>query len=269
MLLENKRKECSFSDILAMDETAVWFDDPGGRCIDTRGAKDVTVLTTGHEKMRITVCLSARSDGKKLLPYVLVKNKRPIVRLVQQFKGKLVINWAGSVWMNDGTTEDYLRKIIGGNVFGSRRMLVWDTFGSHKSESTAKVMRELKVEPAYVPGGCTKFIQAPDLSWNKPFKEKVRHFYEIWMVNDDRREFTSSGNPRPPTLDIVLDWVYRSWQDLSKDVIVNSFLACGLSNPVDGSADDKIACFKPNGSIGERGLIVLREIRARSDTDNK
>jgi len=140
--------------------------------------------------------------------------------------------------MNDGTTEDYLRRVIGSNVFGSRRMLIWDTFGSHKSEATTKVMRELKLEPAYVPGGCTKFIQvfsrkqndyfyffkAPDVSWNKPFKEKVRHFYEIWMVNDDRREFTSSGNPRPPSLDIVLDWVYRSWQDLSRDVIVNSFL---------------------------------------------
>uniref|UniRef100_A0A915EHI1 Uncharacterized protein n=1 Tax=Ditylenchus dipsaci TaxID=166011 RepID=A0A915EHI1_9BILA len=32
----------------------------------------VTVLTTGHEKMRVTVCLTATADRKKLLPYVLV-----------------------------------------------------------------------------------------------------------------------------------------------------------------------------------------------------
>uniref|UniRef100_A0A915MZS3 HTH CENPB-type domain-containing protein n=1 Tax=Meloidogyne javanica TaxID=6303 RepID=A0A915MZS3_MELJA len=262
--VEQRRKEASFSEILAMDETAVWFDDPGGRCIESRGAKEVTVVTTGHEKMRITVCLSARSDGKKLTPYVLVKNKRPIPRIVQEFKGKLIINWAGSIWMNDETTEDYLRKIIGNNVFGSRRLLVWDTFGSHKSQSTSKIMRELKLEPAYVPGGCTKFIQPPDISWNKPFKEKIRHFYGIWMTNGDRREFTASGNPKPPSLDVVLDWVYRSWSELSKEVIVNSFLACGLSNPLDGSTDDKIACFKPDGPIGEKGLDVLCEMRARS-----
>uniref|UniRef100_A0A915NI48 HTH CENPB-type domain-containing protein n=1 Tax=Meloidogyne floridensis TaxID=298350 RepID=A0A915NI48_9BILA len=67
--VEKRRKEANFSEILAMDETAVWFDDPGGRCIESRGAKDVAVVTTGHEKMRITVCLSARSDGKKLTPY--------------------------------------------------------------------------------------------------------------------------------------------------------------------------------------------------------
>jgi len=44
------------------------------------------------------------------------------------------------------------------------------------------------------------------------------------MTNGDRREFTASGNPKPPSLDVVLDWVYRSWSELSKEVIVNSFL---------------------------------------------
>uniref|UniRef100_A0A915M0N2 Uncharacterized protein n=1 Tax=Meloidogyne javanica TaxID=6303 RepID=A0A915M0N2_MELJA len=84
------------------------------------------------------------------------------------------------------------------------------------------------------------------------------------MVNGDRHEFTASGNPRAPSLDIVLDWVYRAWSELSKDLIVNSFVACGLSNPLDGSADSSIACFKSDGPIGERGLVVLREMRATS-----
>uniref|UniRef100_A0A915NBG5 Transposase n=1 Tax=Meloidogyne floridensis TaxID=298350 RepID=A0A915NBG5_9BILA len=34
--IEKRRKEFSFSELMAMDETAVWFDDPGGRCVDTR-----------------------------------------------------------------------------------------------------------------------------------------------------------------------------------------------------------------------------------------
>uniref|UniRef100_A0A914MM04 Candidate secreted effector n=1 Tax=Meloidogyne incognita TaxID=6306 RepID=A0A914MM04_MELIC len=63
---------------------------------------------------------------------------------------------------------------------------------------------------------------------------------------------------------VVLDWVYRAWSELSKDLIVNSFLACGLSNPLDGSADNSITCFKSDGPIGERGLVVLREMRATS-----
>jgi hypothetical protein len=112
--------------------------------------------------MRVTVCLTARSDGKKLIPYVLVKNKRPIPTIVEKFKGKLIINWAGSVWMDDNSTENFLRRVIGGHPFGAKRLLVWDAFGAHKSESTMDVLKKLKIEAAYIPGGCTKFIQVSD-----------------------------------------------------------------------------------------------------------
>lgn len=36
---------------------------------------------------------------------------------------------------------------------------MWDAFGAHKSESTSKVLKDLKLEAAYIPGRCTKFIQ--------------------------------------------------------------------------------------------------------------
>jgi hypothetical protein len=36
---------------------------------------------------------------------------------------------------------------------------VWDAFASHKSEKTTKILKELGIEAAYVPGGCTKFIK--------------------------------------------------------------------------------------------------------------
>lgn len=94
------------------------------------------------------------------MPYVLVKNKRPIPKIVEQFRNKLIINWAGSVWMNDSSTEDYLRQVIkSSGVFSGKRLLVWDAFTAHKSEATKKVLKELGIEAALIPGGCTKFIQ--------------------------------------------------------------------------------------------------------------
>jgi predicted kinase len=39
--LEKRRKAVNFAEIYAMDETAVWFDCPDSRCIETRGAKEV------------------------------------------------------------------------------------------------------------------------------------------------------------------------------------------------------------------------------------
>ena len=39
--------------------------------------------------------------------------------------------------------------------------------------------------------------------------------------------------------------------------------ACALTTPTDGSGDDRITCFKPEGSIGVKGLKILREIRSQ------
>jgi len=45
-------------DIIAMDETAVWFDMVSRSVIDKRGAKSVALKTTGHEKSHLTVVLA-------------------------------------------------------------------------------------------------------------------------------------------------------------------------------------------------------------------
>ncbi|KAL3096204.1 hypothetical protein niasHT_026144 [Heterodera trifolii] len=106
------------------------------------------------------------------------------------------------------------------------------------------------------------FIQASDVSWNKPFKERIRNFYNIWMSNEAEKEFTLAGNPKAPALHVVLDWIHRSWQEISKEVIIKSFEVCGLTTPLDGTGDEKIACFKPKAAIGPIGIKLLREFRA-------
>ena len=43
------------------------------------------------------------------------------------------------------------------------------------------------------------------------------------MLNEDRREWTAAGNPRAPALEIVLEWIYEAWTELSKEIIIRSF----------------------------------------------
>ncbi len=136
----------------------MWLDPAGAKCIDECGAKEVSVRTTGHDKMRVTVMLLARADGYKCKPYVLLPRKRPDPRVVEKFKSKLFLAWAGKVWMDDELTSDFLQRVLGSTLFG-KRLLVWDAFRCHISESTKKRLRELKIHTAVVPGGCTKFVQ--------------------------------------------------------------------------------------------------------------
>ena len=140
-VLYNRRVICEenipISGIYGCDETAVWLDAASNTTVETRGSKQVVVRTTGHEKMRITVVLCARADGVKCPPYVLIPRKRPMKELILRFDRKITLNFAGTSWMNQALTEDFIQKTIGSPFFLPNRLLVWDSFRSHISQEVA------------------------------------------------------------------------------------------------------------------------------------
>lgn len=66
-----------------MDETPLWLDMPGETTI-TRDDRSVPVRTTGRDKARFTVVLSAMADRRKLKPYVVFKGVRAIKELSKE-----------------------------------------------------------------------------------------------------------------------------------------------------------------------------------------
>nr|CAD2188417.1 unnamed protein product [Meloidogyne enterolobii] len=62
LYIRRMRKEKNYNYIYGSDETSVWLDSSNTKCIDKCGAKEVAVLSTGHDKQRITVMLTARGD---------------------------------------------------------------------------------------------------------------------------------------------------------------------------------------------------------------
>jgi hypothetical protein len=249
--IENNYK---LNNIYACDETSVWFDCVANYTIDKVGTKEVTLKSTGHEKMRISVMLCAKANGFKCKPYVLLERKREMPELISKYKS-LVLEFAGKIWMDDNLVEKFLDKIIGTMSF-EKRLLVWDAFRAHISASTKTKLRNMKVDAAVVPGGCTPYIQAPDVSWNKPFKDKLKELYDDFLENGEKR-LTRNGNPAPPSLDIVCSWIDLAWKQISSDIIVKSFKICSITTNIDGSEDDLIECFKDN-KPNSSGREILR-----------
>uniref|UniRef100_A0A914HR63 Brinker DNA-binding domain-containing protein n=1 Tax=Globodera rostochiensis TaxID=31243 RepID=A0A914HR63_GLORO len=97
LYIQRQRQSNIYHHIYAADETAVWLDASGGKCVAVKGAKEVSVLTTGHDKLRLTLMLTGRSDGYKCLPYVLLPRKRPDAAIEAKFKNKLHLVWAGGI----------------------------------------------------------------------------------------------------------------------------------------------------------------------------
>ena len=71
-------------------------------------------------------------------------------------------------------------------------------------------MTSSKIESVIVPGGSTKYIQAPDVVWNKPFKGKIQELYDDWLANG-KHESTDAGNMKSvPRRRLIVEWVIKS-----------------------------------------------------------
>ena len=111
-------------------------------------------------------------------------------------------------------------------------------------DSVKEAVKTSNSDLVIVPGGCTKYIQAPDVCWNKPFKEFIGTKYDHWMA-EGVHQHTEAGNMKPPPRKKIVQWILESWAALSKEVIVESFKSCALNLANDGSEDERIHCFKP------------------------
>ena len=60
-----------------------------------------------------------------------------------------------------------------------KRLLAWDSFEAHITDEVKRKLTTSKTESLIVPVVLmTKYIPAPDLVWNKPFKAKIQEFYD-------------------------------------------------------------------------------------------
>ena len=138
------------------------------------------------------------------------------------------------------------------------------------AEDVKICLKEINAESVIVTGGCTKYIQAPDLVWNKPFKQRVTEPYDEWLSNGVY-EFTESGNMKPVPRRLVLDWILSTWKSIPKEIVASSFKKCPLRMDDNGEKDGQISCFKPGRPCAEGDEILKEQMlifREQQNTDN-
>ena len=161
------------SDIIAIDETPVWCHMISETTIDAVGKKSITLKTTGHQKARVSICLAARADWTEIKPIVVFKGaKREVASLKQELQHRAVIPTSANAWIDTELTEVWINYLLGASLF-SRRLLAWDSFECHIEDNITDSLKSKAIDRVIVPGGCTKYTQAPDVSWNKPFNPRA------------------------------------------------------------------------------------------------
>jgi hypothetical protein len=79
-----------------------------------------------------------------------------------------------------------------------------------------------------VPGGLTPYLQAGDIGIYKSFKDNMSIQIDEWK-RSDKVVYTRGGNPRPPSVEIVTDWIKKAWRETPDDVVFNSVQVAGFS----------------------------------------
>ncbi|CAG8763408.1 16116_t:CDS:1, partial [Acaulospora morrowiae] len=90
-----------------------------------------------------------------------------------------------------------------------------------------------------IPGGTTSVLQPPDVSVNKPFKSGMRKRWEEW-IEKGKKEFTTKGNRKKASYELVCEWISETWKEISSNVLVKFFESTGLTLNSDNSKDHKM-----------------------------
>ena len=59
---------------------------------------------------------------------------------------------------------------------------------------------------------------------NKLFKGVFRDVYDQYMIT---LQFIPSGNPKPPTRQLLATWVVKAWDVVQAEILIKSWTECG------------------------------------------
>ena len=100
-----------------------------------------------------------------------------------------------------------------------------------------------KIDVSTVSGGCTKYIQARGVSWDKPFKALATDKYFQWLAEEGINQLTSAGNFKPPPRRAIVNLILETWEEIIPETTTNSFKSFALNLATDGSEDKPHSLF--------------------------
>ena len=98
--------------------------------------------------------------------------------------------------------------------------LLLDLYKVHLMTTVTRQIETLGIEVDHIPGGCTGLAQPIDVGIGKPFKNRVRHMWEDWILDGAIDEEVT----KPPTCLQVVEWCCNSFRELEGTIVCNAWL---------------------------------------------
>jgi hypothetical protein len=230
--------------IINMDQTPVFFTMTPKSTLQVRGSKTVSVRTYSDSTKRITVAATVTASGVMLPPYLMF-NAKPngrVARDLANFPPGAHNAVQKNAWMDervmimwvDAVLEPYMKTVPD----GVRPILFLDSYRCHMMASVVQRVQDLGVEVQHIPGGCTGVFQPVDVGIGKPFKNRVTHFWEDWMVEKGSLD---EEKTKTPSREEVSEWVIKSIRSIGPTIIRNSWRHCPMLRGANGFSFQKVS----------------------------
>ncbi|CAF1093596.1 unnamed protein product [Brachionus calyciflorus] len=235
----------SKSQILNMDETAIYLDAPSNYTYSPIGVKRVKATTSGSEKTRLSAAFTGAADGTKLPIFVIVPRKTPLKEF--QPISLTALHYSSSCSFDETTIILYIDRVVIpyklSNGFTSLLLII----DSARCHTTSKVIEHCKkndINLIIIPPRLTNLIQPADVAWFSTLKKAFRSLWSNWYIYEDKT-YTAQQNMRSPGYVSAINWLNQIWNDFDDFSIKESFELCGISRhgtKADGRLD--INCSK-------------------------
>ena len=126
----------------------------------------------------------------------------------EKFPAGIVVHVHAKGWMDEkgmATWNEKVWRTRPGALLKAKSLLVFDAFSGHKMESVKRQLRQENTDLAVIPGGLTSVVQPLDVCLNKPFKDRLREKWNLWMSSEDHA-LTPTGNMKRASLPNVCQW---------------------------------------------------------------
>ncbi len=136
---------------------------------------------------------------------------------------------------------DWIKTVLDrrpGALLKKKAMLVMDAFRGHLHAFVHKQLKAFKTDVAVIPDRLTGILQSLDVAVNKPFKDRMRQRWVVWLSGD--HSFTAHGNLKRPVLATVCGWTKESWEEIPTETIVQASLKTFISSQLDETEDDAL-----------------------------
>ena len=212
--------------IINMDQTPIFFSMVPNTTLNRVGERSVNVRSSSSSTMRVTVALTVTAAGG-LLPPMFVFKAKPgghVQRELRNFPEGAAYTVQHNTWMDESVMLQWVDRVL--KPWSETvpetivPYLLLDSYKVHLMTTVTRQIESLGIEVDHIPGGCTGLAQPIDVRIGKPFKNRVRHKWEDWIMDGAIDEEVT----KPPTCLQVVEWCCNSFRELEGTIVCNAWL---------------------------------------------